>query len=123
MEHTIKYSLLYNILCLHMNLVLCRSRESMQSPGGAKRRKSRAELVRQLSKQKSIVSQMVDEDMPEQTTTLIQEEKAEEGVVGFTINSFFLSLFLSGFPASSFLLLCYNTFKWLNNTRVERTRA
>ena len=94
MEHTIKYSLLYNILCLHMNLVLCRSRESLQSPGGAKRRKSRAELVRQLSKQKSIISQMVDEDMPEQTTTLIQEEKAEEGVVGFTINSFFFSLSL-----------------------------
>ena len=59
----------------------CRSRDSVTSPPDLKRRKSRTELIRQLSKQKSVVSNMVDEEMPEQKTTLIQEEKAETGVV------------------------------------------
>ena len=49
-----------------------------------KRRKSRTELIRQLSKQKSIVSNLVDEEMPEQKRdVLIQEEKTETGVVSW----------------------------------------
>ena len=61
-------------------LILIRSRESTSfSKPELKRRKSRSELLRQLSKQLSI--QEPDEEMPKQRTVLIQEEKAEIGMV------------------------------------------
>ena len=62
----------------------CSTRESITSPVELKRRKSRTELIRQLSKQKSIVSNLVDEEMPEQKRdVLIREENIETGVVSW----------------------------------------
>ena len=64
-----------------------RSSDARKSPVAFNRRKSQTELIRQLSKQKSIISMKVDEDMPEQKNTLIEEEKAEQGMVGHMIRS------------------------------------
>lgn len=61
-------------------LLLIRSRESASfSKPELKKSRSRTDLVRQLSKQLSI--QEPDEEVPKQKTILIQEEKAEIGMV------------------------------------------
>ena len=65
--------------------LLSRSSDA-RSPVAYKRQKSRSELIRQLSKQKSIISMKVDEEMPEpKKDTLIEEEKAAEGMVSHMV--------------------------------------
>ncbi len=63
--------------------LLSRSSDSRESPVAFKREKSRTELIRQLSKQKAT---KVDEEMPEpKKDTLIEEEKAAEGMVSHMV--------------------------------------
>ena len=60
-----------------------RSHDSLQSttPNELRRRKSQTEVKRQLSRQKSIIPKPDEEMPPQNKNTLIQDEKAEVGVV------------------------------------------